>query len=1330
MSKASMDEPFPLQFGVDSFDELLAGPRAEPNRGLVPSTTPTSVAISGPDGSGKSILALHLASTYWSNADGDNSEKPICLYISTDLSFEQADQAWKAFGLNKPKSRLRKLRLAYGERVEGTGIRNEPELKLRLVQPTAKCKEAKDAAHTAEMSLTDLLGDVTKLDRTPTVYFLDLQKQSAGDDWQFLNRLLGILDRSDGQPHLMVIDAVEGLEVLVGRRDAFGEMRTRRSRIAQLIRTAKRNRSQAHLVFIIEEARPNRRLPEQFVTDMVVRLRQKRDAEYLVRTIEIEKCRGHAHDRGEHQFVIRSGCGASTGVEAHVDEPEIIFDGKILAHLQVIKSLHAWNAERRRQREAIPDSTSIAPGFYRLGFLDTLLGRHHRASTASDRGVGRGSITLLLGDAGTFKSRLARHFLLQGLRPLIPRAANAQQIEALSTYLKFTRGSPSGAQLKKSYGAAVLMTTAMLDKKLLIDKFSQRLSLAEERDPQPDGKLILVRRLGVRYSSSAEFVAAVRSYIRQARQILVDEFADDLNDDIKRAIVGSDDQKLHAVHFEQPLDKDPKLAATVAMHRAVISARIRLVIDDLSIFLAAHPNIAADPLFLQSLILLLKLEQVTALIVATQPGSPQSTDLDLNAQRLRQLDERKILTWNVPFFGEQRVAITAMSTGMSTKTSTIYELRPRPRLSDRGYDSEALEVDSHFLMYSGLEEGNPRRIPLVVRLFSGYPESAAADEGARHYPAVVKEAMEQVFASDGPHDIVKFEPLHSYHTYASFATWLDDSRLDYSLVFQIDEFWSPNERGDQLMDLTRYWTQPLGNSDIYNVFKPHPDAGAKAFSHLSKDPASTLPAFIRITSSADHAEQMVKPTRQAFFIRNSVLEAGGAKAKQIDRIPYLWDFGFILASTDAWYEARDLPLDVNASVVRGYLPGEARTVGEVWERLCLQSDRFEDERIPKDDNPVSWQDFFNACRVVSRRTSTLPFHVDMAVGESVLSLLFELWASIDARAVGSAADPWFREAQKLALMDSGNRVSARMLVETQCPSLYLAMLEWLSVCGHFESHRRALRVRDGVDVNSVAAERHWYSTASTAMERAGRQLSVLRLPGVVSTRGDWHLAVAGGSRSELVAHRALDILSSRPLSLNRLAAGVGLPVRDALSDRHIGSVLTALRRKDKRTDRLEGISYQELLEAAPDATPGKLAAFRRGWLRGYSGDSTFLQRWLARAFEQKHLWSMPAVASIEVRRELESALSDAQRGVKGSRFDPRTQESVNREFEKNLLEKIKNSPVDKPGQVAAEVADSYAHFKKLACVLIDVLGPTGSAAPQPHERSNEKSPVGPHKPPK
>src|SRR5205823_5014063 len=97
--------------------------------------------------------------------------------------------------------------------------------------------------------------------------------------------------------HLLVIDAVEGLETLVGETDIHGQYRSRRSRIAQLIREADRK---CHVLFVIEQPKEGERHPEEFVADTVIRLRAHSEKDYSRRSVEKKKARAQDHVRGRH----------------------------------------------------------------------------------------------------------------------------------------------------------------------------------------------------------------------------------------------------------------------------------------------------------------------------------------------------------------------------------------------------------------------------------------------------------------------------------------------------------------------------------------------------------------------------------------------------------------------------------------------------------------------------------------------------------------------------------------------------------------------------------------------------------------------------------------------------------------------------------------------------------------------------------------------------------------------------------------------------------------------------------------------------------------------
>src|SRR5258707_995865 len=94
-----------ITFGIPSLDELI-GTIAEPGF-RVPSerehsatlSSSSSFCIIGPDGAGKSVLALHLVSTF-AAAVRRVSDTSKVLYVSTDLTYGMADSIWQNFALS------------------------------------------------------------------------------------------------------------------------------------------------------------------------------------------------------------------------------------------------------------------------------------------------------------------------------------------------------------------------------------------------------------------------------------------------------------------------------------------------------------------------------------------------------------------------------------------------------------------------------------------------------------------------------------------------------------------------------------------------------------------------------------------------------------------------------------------------------------------------------------------------------------------------------------------------------------------------------------------------------------------------------------------------------------------------------------------------------------------------------------------------------------------------------------------------------------------------------------------------------------------------------
>src|SRR5262249_35045300 len=139
--------------------------------------------------------------------------------------------------------------------------------------------------------------------RQEQVAFIDFANAPPGDAWAFANRLFAALpEPKPNEPkHLVILDTIDGFEALVGERDEYGEVSTRRARVTQVIERAARK---AHLLLVCED-KLHQDLPEKDISDVVLHLRVDADPAYRLRTVELLKARAQSIERGEHVFLIR-----------------------------------------------------------------------------------------------------------------------------------------------------------------------------------------------------------------------------------------------------------------------------------------------------------------------------------------------------------------------------------------------------------------------------------------------------------------------------------------------------------------------------------------------------------------------------------------------------------------------------------------------------------------------------------------------------------------------------------------------------------------------------------------------------------------------------------------------------------------------------------------------------------------------------------------------------------------------------------------------------------------------------------------------------------------
>jgi KaiC/GvpD/RAD55 family RecA-like ATPase len=1134
-----------LRFGIPSLDAILVG-RSEREAlanarqigwgGILLSekSEGTSVCLIGPDGTGKSVFSMHLASQYlWDcrqTVSSGTGSIPKVIYVSTDLRYEMAERMFAAFHLSRP--------------IWARSDPSSPRIRLRKL-PTGDASELADY----------LLGSSAN-----EIGFVDLASDTAGDDWALVTRIVSLLEEQEtehGLRHLLVIDAIEGLETLAGETDAYGQKVSRRARIALLMRLASHK---CHLALVVEETKSGVRLPEEFVADIVIRLRSTLINGYNRRTLEVEKARGQSHHaRGQHPFQIRSGKRPTAA-----PMPESADDA--LAEIVIYPSLH-YQGKALRERSL--NSTGAEPPLVSFGIrhLDSLL----KQSSNGQFGLPGGRPFALIGDKGTFKSYLADAFLA----PCFADIA-ASFVPQLDT----DRWRAAWARAGDSAGVAILATSKPRSHGDL-----EQAVIRQLLDSNPQAREILTNAPEqVRH----DFSQWMHSHLRARIQL--------------DSLAIQDQPGPRMFHRVNELIENAKVALAALPSLADQNYRIRLVFDDLSGFRDAYPELHNDPLLLPLVIQLSRLERVSTLLVATQPTESDTTQLPPFDATLRALVDGFLLTWRVSFFGEARTAITFVAGSQGDRQPTIREVYRRPLNLHPGH--VVTDVDPEFELYDGLEAGRPQPVPLEIRL---YIETPAFREYVDRENQLLRELFPAAKNSNGLAEVITCVDSGGYDALRDYCYLSASGRLPNTLIVQVDEFWRPAKRLGMLADLKEYVSTRVDSADAADPYEDH--YAVFRLSDQAKEKEMDEP------NSADEYPKV--RTRRHFF--PEFRRPGPPEEFEvIDRLPFMWDFGFLLLSHNDWHSAEQVPLPILRERLWALIPDRSRwdnqpwpeadaergrpathqhpecqtvpfrgvTVGTVLDALrkpnkhlrarsdqVVQEDRRMMTQLAADGclfrGPSSWRAVLEATAEVRRRriardtTAVRPFDIARPSGESFSSLVLEIWLSeilerqswkirraapSDKSAHQSTADQFLA---KLNSFDPREQYSIEELVDKFALELYMTWMLLVEVidfnCLVDRDHRFTLA--EQVDPTPAMAARHWYKTAAAAPSARYSEEPCLpaRLPGYFSTRGDWFLAMAAGSRSYRLGTRALDLLSSRRANITRLQEGLGLPVRDIVN---------------------------------------------------------------------------------------------------------------------------------------------------------------------------------------
>lgn len=1093
---------------------------------------PLVTCIIGPDGVGKSIMSLAAASAY--SASQEQPDRRV-IYASTDLNYVQAKSTWKHFALDEPYQRHQSLHSTINKHTPSLQKSGHCDLQqcsvsLKWVSPFSKPSE-RDGLLPYGSIFSDP-GD----ESTRCVHFLDLAEFSAGDDWGHLNRTLGLLADTSSQsgPHLLVVDAVEGLEAMVGERDGFGLVRSRRSRLAQMVRISRK--VNCSVLFVVEQKDDAERLDEVFVSDLVLRLRARTKDGYLLKTVEVEKARSKPHIRGEHELQIRGG----TGTEGASDDPAMILGetGRTFGYLQVLPSLHvkeiintnskAYKLPARRFPEALAE-------------IDLLLKRSGRIEEELTTD-GRDRILVTVEESRTYKARLGFSFLAQTFA---------------------SKGKSGGVILFSSEGHT---------RDQLLESFNEW-----GLPPYAPDLQVSVRQIMPAFLSSSELLFRIRTCISEMRERLAGA-----------GIAGSEQMG------------------------------IRVLIDNWASILEAHPTLTSDPQILQRIFRLLHDEGVLAMIISTQPGSPNA-QLDLaHEHNVLRLEARRLHCWPVDFYGGRRVALTSSIASRGGISEHVHELR---RIDDTNH---RLSISEDFSAYKDLESGQAKPIQLRVKLYSDYHANEKVETST--YADDVSSLFGDLYPSgDASANVVSFESIDRYEGFKEYVGNLHGSKLDHSLVFQVDEFWKQSDA------VYAHLAELIGGQGS-NSFLPeysnedsrvplHRDFGMVLLDEEAWRSAweDVIPGWTNRVLACGASKWMVPCLSSAVGTVDDI----GCDSLTLDDIESACRGGDALRLQ----LSTELQLDDVASFSK-----EKFTVRDIYNSIACGSKASDSERLA-----VPWSLFLECCRVVARRTGKRPFDVDLRTRETLNSLVLELWLSrIKQSPLMPRLAEWdIQEAigdQVLSdvkrkygevstrqsvdvtsllevtkeldhrlshLGDDHSRSISTMLGNEHLRGLLIESLSLLS--GYLPSKFRETVLEPTKPDTDVVATRAWYGTSVT-LQREHSGLIPAMLPGAYCVRGDWFLGVAKGSRSITLAKRAIMNLTSTEMNLKRYREGVGLPVKD-MRDLHLAD--SALTRVQENT--AVRATLRDIEELAP-ASEKQISPVFRSRIQDYGRQTSEFSR--------------------------------------------------------------------------------------------------------------------------
>lgn len=933
------------------------------------------MALAGPAGTGKSVLALHYAAGFkYFNPDS------IVIYISTDLSQQIADKQFQEFGLHSPESLIQ---FPLANLLAGTTSKY-PSIYTDGIEAKGGINPAEDPVHLVPVQWGQAEKEWLKIIKSrtneakPGIHFLDLQSGATGDDWAYLERFftstLPLLAHARDKI-LIVVDAVEGLDATPGEFDGADVRHKRRQRLAKLLESTS---GLAHVIYTLESGdESDESADEEFVADIVMRLRRQERGDTRRHTLEITKARGMVTEPGIHHLVVRDGTGTFSFEQVNIDDQartvvEVDNQGnkktRHRSYVQIYPSL-SWVEEGiERSKTAVQSAAQGRIHKFCIDGLDNMLAR-------DTGGLPAGRVYALVGEVDTFKSRLARSFL----RPILTNALASRTNQEYVGLSQDEADLPPGIACLFRGGRS--LTSRAIHSEVINHLCRGRQEREQEREAtlpawqilagekasdtenQPDQKerRLFYRRLPNRSVSAEQLYAIIRENLLGAilNQIAIDESEHD---------------------FESSLEDTPEaLTLRLLNHFPDVSYegawKIRVVMDDLSAVLATYGLTDQSDLIVPALVDLFRLAGVTAILVDSHVGGPLDMSLAGSRSMLRSRVDHSLFTWKVPYGSGSKVAIAALPPISGGQNVVVRELKVN--------ENDCLAIDRSLELYLDVlpsqaqKDAGLRRVPLHLVVAS---DGAVWSDGTLQ--AMCEELLRQTLgnaddAFSNNRNLIRVTqvPRAKLETYVGYN---DMSAEAETVVAMVDEYWV---------------RKPIRRNEVESRFLPiqYQKLKERIITQYDRE-------LVKGQGNTDLDKENVDPTTQ--------LVQG--------LVPFTWNFGLMMIRRNPWQQLQRTLIDTEE--IKSKDPKLPHRIEVIVEKLSNKidwieqklDDPYEDEKAAaqkdirhiRNNTMVFWHEFLHACHLVAQRYSLRydrdplkPYELDLTDGQSLTSLVLEVWLS-------------------------------------------------------------------------------------------------------------------------------------------------------------------------------------------------------------------------------------------------------------------------------------------------------------------------------------------------